>query len=243
MLQLADLGSVPVAFIFPSAFIAPFEGGPANKLLGLPPPPCPSCGVPGSGGRRAGPGGGRLRLGGSVVEGSASSWGRREDDGRPLAGCKSRCRTFCPRPHFLPFSSSSWICFLGRRGREARRVSRELLPSFLPLPPPRTQRAPSLMHRPLPASFCPPRAFPGRGVRGPGHRLAKRGAARGGSAPGAAQRGPKKALGGLGRQSISVFFGGQWYCPLCLRMSSGDISDLARAFQPSPRRYKITDYH
>lgn len=56
VLQLADLGSVPVAFIFPSAFIAPFEGGPANKLRGLPPPPCPSCRVPGSGGRRAGVG-------------------------------------------------------------------------------------------------------------------------------------------------------------------------------------------
>lgn len=41
MLQLADLGSVPVAFIFPRAFIALFEE--AAPLLYL------SCGVPGSG--------------------------------------------------------------------------------------------------------------------------------------------------------------------------------------------------
>lgn len=51
MLQLADLGSVPVAFIFPRAFIAPFEE--AAPLL------CPSCGVPGSGGPPGPQGGGR----------------------------------------------------------------------------------------------------------------------------------------------------------------------------------------
>lgn len=42
MSPLADLGSVPVAFIFPSAFIAPLKGETANKLRGLPPHPLPS---------------------------------------------------------------------------------------------------------------------------------------------------------------------------------------------------------
>lgn len=50
MSPLADLGSVPVAFIFPSAFIAPLKGETANKLRGLPPHPLPS-GDSGGGGR------------------------------------------------------------------------------------------------------------------------------------------------------------------------------------------------
>lgn len=69
MLQLADLGSVPAAFIFPSAFIAPFEGGPANKLRGLLRHPAPPAGSRAPAGRA---GGGW----GAVVEGIASSGGR-----------------------------------------------------------------------------------------------------------------------------------------------------------------------
>lgn len=63
MLQPADLGSVPVAFIFPSAFIAPFEGGPANKLRGRPRRPAPPAGSQASQAMSR-PAGERLRRGG-----------------------------------------------------------------------------------------------------------------------------------------------------------------------------------
>lgn len=127
-------GQFPSRLFFLVPLLLPLKGGLLTNCAACPRRPAPPAGsrAPGVAGRGWAEAGGR----GAAVEGSASSWGRREGDGRPLAGCKSRCRTFCPRPHFLPFSSSSWICFLGRRGREggAEGVpgARSFLPSFLP---------------------------------------------------------------------------------------------------------------
>lgn len=88
MLQIADLGSVPAAFIFPRAFIAPFEE--AAPLL------CPSCGVPGSGDppRR-----------------------HREDAGRPAKVVRGDARLFVPVPTLSSFSWAARSVFR-MQGRE-----------------------------------------------------------------------------------------------------------------------------
>lgn len=122
MLQLADLGSVPVAFIFPSAFMAPFEGGPTNKLRDLPPPPCVSRGVPGSEDllARRGEGRGRRQRLLPGTQGGSPSYS---------AGCE-RCRTCWCRPRFLPSLPSSWICFWDAAGGRRAGCSGSFFPSF-----------------------------------------------------------------------------------------------------------------
>lgn len=81
MLQLADLGSVPVAFIFPRAFIAPFEE--AAPLL------CPSCGVPAPGIPR----------------------GRREDGDRPLTAVRDHAACLSPSPLYSLYSEQLYLFF------------------------------------------------------------------------------------------------------------------------------------
>lgn len=125
MLQLEDSGSVPVAFIFPSAFIAPFEGGPASKLRGL---PCLSCGVAGSGGLSADGGG----QGGEIFgESCASFRGRGSDDSDPPRAVKEGARLSIPVPTLFPEQLN--LFFLDAAGGRLQGVRGDsFLPSFLP---------------------------------------------------------------------------------------------------------------
>lgn len=145
MLQLASLGSVPIAFIFASAFIAPFEGGPANKLRGRPRRSAPPAGSQAPGiSRPAGPGGGRLGGVGGGGEGSelwlkaAPPPGAAERMAVALRGMQSRVPGFL----FLSplYSPGSWVCGFffffdaagGRRAGCPKCCFPSVLPSFRP---------------------------------------------------------------------------------------------------------------
>lgn len=152
MLPLAGLGSVPVAFIFPSAFIAPFEGGPTDKLRGLPLLQGP--------GLRWSPvrGGGcdrRQRL-------LPGPWG---GEGCVLRGVRGDAGLSVPLPAFIPFLRPAGSVFRTQREGGMQGIPEASLSPFLhaflppaPLQPPDTDPSPSATASRLP------------GVRAPGHR-------------------------------------------------------------------------